>query len=159
MKGDIMDIYRNTAAYARENGEIQKWRDSKAENIACRDAVDRAVAENFDGAHLKTEEILDNVIAAYGKERVELILAATIQEKAHDGRFSRDNKEWAASVPMPEGEKTYLVSDRTHPILLDALAQEYRVNYSEKKPSVMDKLKQSGSRNEPKICRKSEPER
>lgn len=105
-----MEIYRNTAAYAKENGEIQKWRDSKTENIACRDAVDRAVAENFDGAHLKTEEILDNVIAAYGKERVELILAATIQEKAHDGRFSRDNKEWAASVPMPEGEKTYLVS-------------------------------------------------
>ena len=154
-----MEIYRNTAAYARENGEIQKWRDSKAENIACRDAMDRTVAENFDGAHLKTEAILDNVIAAYGKERVELILAATIQEKAHDGRFSRDNKEWAASVPMPEGEKTYLVSDRTHPILLDALAKEFRVNYAEKKPSVMDKLKQSGSRNEPKICRKNEPER
>lgn len=155
-----MEIYRNSAAYAKENGEIQKWRDSKAENIACRDAVDKAVAENFDGAHLKAEEILDSVvIAAYGKERVELILAATIQEKAHDGRFSRDNKEWAASVPMPEGEKTYLVSDRTHPILLDALAQEYRVNYSEKKPSVMDKLKHSVSRNEPKICRKSEQER
>ena len=37
-----MEIYRNTAAYAKENGEIQKWRDSKAENIACRDAVDGA---------------------------------------------------------------------------------------------------------------------
>ena len=154
-----MEIYRNTAAYARENGEIQKWHDSKAENIACRDAVDKAVAENFDGAYLKTETILDTVIGAYGKERVELILAATIQEKAHDGRFSRDNKEWAASVPMPEGEKTYLVSDRTHPVLLDSIAKEYRVNYSEKKPSVMDKLKHSGSRNEPKICRKNEPER
>ena len=154
-----MEIYRNSAAYAKENGEIQKWRASKAENIACRDAMDRTVAENFDGAHLKTETILDNVIAAYGKERVELILAATILEKAHDGRFSRDNKEWAASVPMPEGENLYLVSDRTHPILLDALAQEYRVNYSEKKPSVMDKLKHSGSRNEQKICRKSEQER
>lgn len=154
-----MEIYRNSAAYAKENGEIQKWRDSKAENIACRDAVDRAVAENFDGAHLKTEEILDNVIAAYGKERVELILAATIREKAHDGRFSRDNKEWAASVPMPEGEKTYLVRDRTHPVLLDSIAKEYRVNYSEKKPSVMDKLKQSVGKNEPKICRKNEPER
>ena len=129
-----MEIYRNSAAYAKENGEIQKWRDSKAENIACRDAVDKAVAENFDGAHLRTE-------------------------KAHDGRFSRDNKEWAASVPMPEGEKTYLVSDKTHPILLDALVKEYRVNYAEKKLSVMDKLKQSGSRNEPKICRKNEPER
>ena len=154
-----MEVYRNTAAYARENGEIQKWRDSKAENIACRDAMDRTVAENFDGAHLRTESILDTVIAAYGKGRVELILAATIQEKAHDGRFSRDNKEWAASVPMPEGEKIYLVSDRTHPVLLDSIAKEYRVNYSEKKPSVMDKLKQSGSRNEPKICRKSEQER
>ena len=159
MKGDTMEIYRNSAAYAKENGEIQKWRDSKAENIACRDEMDRTVAENFDGAHLKTEAILDTVIAAYGKERVELILAANIREKAYDGRFSRGNKEWAASVPMPEGEKTYLVSDRTHPVLLDALAKEFRVNYAEKRPSVMDKLKQSGSRNEQKICRKNEPER
>ena len=87
-----MEIYRNSAAYARENGEIQKWRDSKTENIACRDAVDRAVAENFDGAHLKTDAILDTVIAAYGKERVELILAATIREKAHDGRFRATTK-------------------------------------------------------------------
>ena len=108
MKGDTMEIYRNSAAYAKENGEIQKWRDSKTENIAYHDAVDKAVAENFDGAHLKTETILDTVIAAYGKERVELILAATIQEKAHDGRFSRDNKEWAASVPMPEGGEDIL---------------------------------------------------
>ena len=51
------------------------------------------------------------------------------------------------------------MSDRTHPILLDALAKEYRVNYAEKKPSVMDKLKQSVGKNEPKICRKNEPER
>lgn len=59
----------------------------------------------------------------------------------------------------PEGENLYLVIDRTHPVLLDALAKEYRVNYAEKKPSVMDKLKHSGSRNEPKICRRNEPER
>ena len=90
-----------------------------------RDDVDEIINACDAGrkGELKTEAILDNVIAAYGKERVELILAATIREKAHDGRFSRDNKEWAASVPMPEGENLYLVSDRTHPILLDSIAR------------------------------------
>lgn len=89
------EIYRNSGLYAREHGEIEKWRESKAMNIACRDAIDKAVAENYDGAHLKTDKILDAVISDFGRERVELVLAATIQEKIHDGRFSNANKEWA----------------------------------------------------------------
>ena len=46
----ISEIYRNSGSYAREHGEIEKWRESKAANIACRDAIDKVVAENYDGA-------------------------------------------------------------------------------------------------------------
>ena len=73
--------------------------------------------------------------------------------------FRAITKNGRQAYQCRKGEKIYLVSDRTHPVLLDALAKEYRVNYAEKKPSVMDKLKHLGSRNEPKICRKSEQER
>ena len=155
----ISEIYRNSGSYAREHGEIEKWRESKAANIACRDAIDKAVVENYDGAHLKTDKILDAVISDFGRERVELVLAATIQEKPFDGRFSNDNKEWAKNVPMIDGDKCYMVSDRTHSVLLDALAKAFRENYLEKKISVIEQLKSSQTKSQPRTCRKSEPER
>ena len=155
----ISEIYRNSGSYAREHGEIKKWRESKAENVACRDAIDKVVAENYDGAHLKTDKILDAVVSNFGRERVELVLAATIQEKFHDGRFSNANKEWAKNIPTVAGDKCYMVSDRTHSVLLDALAKSFRENYPEKKPSVIEQLKSSPVKSQPKICRKSEPER
>ena len=153
------EIYRNSGSYAREHGEIERWRESKAENVACRDAIDETVAKNYDGSHLKTDKILDAVVSDFGRERVELVLAATIQEKIHDGRFSNANKEWAKNVPMVAGDKCYMVSDRTHSVLLDALAKSFRENYPEKKPSVIEQLKSSQAKSQPKICRKSEPER
>ena len=153
------EIYRNSGSYAREHGEIERWRESKAENVACRDAIDKVVAENYDGAHLKTDKILDAVVSNFGRERVELVLAATIQEKFHDGRFSNANKEWAKNVPMVDGDKCYMVSDRTHSVLLDALAKSFRENYPERKPSVIEQLKSVPTKSQPKICRKSEPER
>lgn len=153
------EVYRQNASYAREHGEIERWRESKAENVACRDAIDKAVAENYDGAHLKAEEILNFVVSDFGRERVELVLAATIQEKIHDGRFSNANKEWSKNVPMVAGDKCYMVSDRTHSVLLDALAKAFRENYPERKLSVIEQLKASPVKSQPKICRKSEPER
>ena len=154
----ISEIYRNSGSYAREHGEIEKWRESKAANIACRDAIDKVVAENYDGSHLKTDKILDAVVSDFGRERVELVLAATIQEKIHDGRFSNANKEWAKNVPMVAGDKRYMVSG-THSVLLDALTKAFRENYPERKPSVIEQLKSVPTKSQPKICRKSEPER
>lgn len=153
------EIYRNSGSYAREHGEIERWRESKAENVACRDAIDKVVAENYDGAHLKTDKILDAVVSNFGRERVELVLAATIQEKFHDGRFSNANKEWAKNIPTVAGDKCYMVSDRTHSVLLDALTKAFRENYPERKPSVIEQLKSVPTKSQPKIYRKSEPER
>ena len=153
------EIYRNSGSYAREHGEIEMWRESKAANITCRDAIDETVAKNYDGAHLNTEKILNSVVSSFGRERVELVLAATIQEKPFDGRFSNANKEWAKNVPMIDGDKCYMVSDRTHSVLLDALAKAFRENYLEKKISVIEQLKSSQTKSQPRTCRKSEPER
>ena len=134
-------VYRNSASYAMEHGELNLWRRSKELNIACRDAIDNTVAENYDGAHLPTEKILADVINKFGRERIELVLAATIQEKSFDGRFSNVNKEWAAGIPMIDGDKCYMVSDQTHSVLLDALTKAFRESYPEKKPPVVEQLK------------------
>lgn len=152
------EVYRYSAKYAIEHGELNIWRKSKELNIACRDAIDNAVAENFDGWHLPTNKILTAVINEFGRERVELVLAATIQEKIYDGRFSKSNKEWAAGIPMIDGDKCYMVSDQTHSVLLDALAKAFRESYPDKKPSVVDQLK-SVNPSPSKTAKSHEPER
>ena len=153
------EVYRYSASYAMEHGELNLWRKSKELNIACRDAIDNTVAENFDGWHLPTKKVLTSVVNEFGKERVELVLAATIQEKIYDGRFSKSNKEWAAGIPMIDGDKCYMVSDQTHSVLIDALAKAFRESYPDKKPSVVDQLKSSAAKTQSTVSKKSEPER
>ena len=87
-------VYRRAAAYARESGELEAWRASHRENIACRDAIDKAIAKHFDGAHLDMQA-LSTVFDAYGAERVYYVLANSVITKEYDGRFSRDNRAWA----------------------------------------------------------------
>ena len=61
----------------------------------------------------------------YGPERVSLVLAATVQVKSWDGRFSSANKDWAFTFDFPEA-KDDLGFDRrdnyavtSHPAILD----------------------------------------
>ena len=73
---------------------------------------------------------------------IEIIQIA--REKGFDGRFSRENKAWAKSQPLPpdperRGRYCSYVVDRAHPVLTDALVTHARREL-EKKPSVKEKL-------------------
>ena len=124
-------VYRRTAAYARESGELEAWRASHRENIACRDAIDKAIAKHFDGAHLD-RQALSTVFDAYGAERVYYVLANSVITKEYDGRFSRDNRAWAQAenVAVERTEFGYTRNDefacRSHPAVLDGYIQMAR---------------------------------
>lgn len=94
---DRKQVYRYTAGYARENGEMDAYRASRKENIACREAIEKAIRENFDGMHLK-QEAVEPVMEAYGAERVAYVLASSVKYMEYDGRFSRSNKSWAHTI-------------------------------------------------------------
>ena len=89
-------IYYETAAYARENGELELFRFSHRTNIACKNDIQDAISRHFDGMHLD-KETAKEVLDQYGAERVSIVLAATVQYKSWDGRFSSSNKDWAFS--------------------------------------------------------------
>ena len=91
-------LYQENARYAKEHGEIELFRASQEANIACRDAIDTAIQEGYDGLHLHAD--VKGVLAEFGPERVSHVLAATLLDKTWDQRISRDNQAWAASVPM-----------------------------------------------------------
>ena len=117
------EIYKLSAAEARAREETALFRASHKLNIACKHAVEAAIRENFDGLHLKGGCIRP-VIEEYGIDRVDWVLANTDQTKQLDGRFSRDNKAWAETFPIPESGNPvfeprldYVVE--SHPAVLD----------------------------------------
>lgn len=90
-------VYKHTAAYALEHGELEQYRASLQANIACKNAIEAAIRQYFDGMHLN-EVAVTEVMSAYGKERICYVIANTLQQKSWDGRFSPSNKEWLAGT-------------------------------------------------------------
>ena len=86
--------YPYSAAEARKRNELSLWRESHRANIACRDAIENAIRQNFDGMNLQTD-CLKAVLDEYGYKRTAWVLANTLHELKWDGRFSYANKHWA----------------------------------------------------------------
>ena len=119
-------LYPYSAADARERNELPLWRESHKANIACRNAIENSIRQNFDGMHLRAD-CLKTVLDEYGYKRTAWILANTVQMLKWDGRFSPANKQWA--------EKTHIPADlnhnsdfviRSHPAVLDGFVNFYR---------------------------------
>lgn len=117
-------VYHQSAAFARENGELDQFRNSHWTNIACKNDIEDAIARHFDGMHLDKEAVTE-VLERYGAERMSMVLAATVQVKAWDGRFSNSNKDWAFSFEFADTHTArgfdrrdeYAVA--SHPAVLD----------------------------------------
>ena len=79
--------YPYSAAEARERNELSLWRESHKANIACRNAIEEAIRQNFDGMHLD-KNCITPVLDEYGFKRTAWVLANTLHELKWDGRFS-----------------------------------------------------------------------
>ena len=90
-------LYPYSAAEARERNELSLWRESHKANIACRNAIEDAIRQNFDGMNLQTD-CLKAVLDEYGYKRTAWVLANTLHELKWDGRFSYANKHWAEKI-------------------------------------------------------------
>lgn len=139
-------VYTQPPDYAREHGELEKYRESSRLNGLCKEAIEQAVRDNYRDNRLDADAVWRNVTAQFGSKRAAFVLAMTVREKDFDGRFSRENKAWAKSQPLPpdperRGPYCSYVVDKAHPVLTDALVTHARRELEcEKKPSVMEKL-------------------
>lgn len=116
-------LYTHTLSYAMEHKRVDDYLDSRKLNLDCKKAIEDAIQKNFDGMHL-AHDAAGEVLEEYGAERVTFILANTVQHLEYDGRFSRDNKEWAKGYEIPENvsrgmdmNADYVLS--SHPAVLD----------------------------------------
>ena len=92
----------------------------------CGSDIEKGISTHFDGMHLNTDFIA-NLYALYGEERMNYVLANTVQMSDGDGRYSPGNKAWAKEISINNAEddrRTFYVN--SHPELLDGFITAYR---------------------------------
>lgn len=94
-------LYPYPATYAHEHGELEQYRASYKANIACKGAIETAIADNYRDNRLGPEAV-QQVLKQFDYERIFYVLANTVREKDWDDRISRDNKIWAKTIPVYE---------------------------------------------------------
>ena len=131
---DKTPLYKYPAAYARENGELEQYRASHKANIACRNAIEISIRENYQDNCLGKDTV-KQVVDEFGYDRTLYVLAATVREKEWDGRFSVANKQWAKTVPVFEDLDAWKVDRNvefvvnSHPALTDGFIRMARREY------------------------------
>lgn len=97
----------------------------------CGSDIEKGISTHFDGMHLNTDFIA-NLYALYGEERMNYVLANTVQMSDGDGRYSPGNKAWAEEININNAEddrRTFYVN--SHPAVLDGFITAYRKHVKE----------------------------
>ena len=154
-------VYPYPASYAQEHGELEQYRASSRANIACKEAIEAAIREHYDGNSLDSQAAAQ-VVEAFGLDRTLYVLANTVQQKDWDGRISPGNKAWAKTIPIHPNPDAW-GADRnsqfvvnSHSGLTDLFLSTVRQVYCQKrekahKPSVRARLQNKPEKNSPKI--------
>lgn len=154
-------VYPYPASYAQEHGELEQYRASSKANAACKEAIEAAIREHYDGNSLDSQAAAQ-VVNAFGLDRTMYVLANTVQQKDWDARFTPGNKEWAKTIPIQKNPDAW-GADRncqfvvnSHSGLTDLFLSTVRQEFCQKqekahKPSVRAKLQNQPVKNSPKI--------
>lgn len=111
-------VYRWSLSDAKRSHEEDLWRESYKENCTCARAIEKAINDNYSDNSLNTDSA-QGVIAEYGWNRVQWVLANTIQQHSDDGRFSPENKKWAEGYYIPKDDILWHYSVEAHPGLVN----------------------------------------
>ena len=123
----VEPTYRWSRAEAEACGEIELWLERYRINCDCARFIEKQISANYADNRLN-EQGVKVAIEKYGFDRVNRVLANTVTENNTDGRFSADNKKWAASfnIPREENRYNYNYSVNSHPGLVDVFINQAR---------------------------------
>lgn len=128
-KQRAIPIYNGTAREAKEQGELDKFKDSAKADENCKTAIENAIAHNYDGSRLNTNAAIREVREQFGDKRLTRVTASLISNRPRDERISPENMKWAEKNATTKK----VFTDRTHSGLLDIFAT--RLRESERKRS------------------------
>lgn len=148
-----LPIYPHSVSYAQEHEELGAYFDSHEANTACRDAIVQAISAHYHDNRLDSKEAVQQVFGQFGADRTLYVLAATVQEKNSDGRFSLQNKQWAKTFPVVEDIDSWgknrnlaFVVDAAHPGLVDLFLDRARREQAQEQDKGKKKPERSGGR-------------
>ena len=140
-------VYKYPFDYAKENGELDQYRASHKANIACKQAIENEISNRHDGFSFDCKAAVHAVVKKFGYDRTLYVLAATVRDKEHDGRFSYKNKDWARSIPVFEdadrigGDRNREFVVQSHPALVDGFVTTARHEYLLSLPLTKEDIK------------------
>lgn len=111
---------------AIRSNEKELWRESYKENCDCARKIERAITDAYNYGKSCLDACAKPVIEQYGFDRVNWVLANTVQQKNEDGRFSQENKAWARQIYIPHDEVRWHFCVESHPGLTDIFINESR---------------------------------
>jgi hypothetical protein len=149
---NTIPVYKYPATYAHEHNELEIYRASHKANIACRDAIDNAIRDNYRNNCLGSDTA-KQVIAEFGVDRTLYVLANTVREKDWDGRIDRKNKDWAQTIPVFDDKDGFgdnrnleFIVDRAHPGLVDIFINQARHEYLLTQPLTKEDIQGEAAR-------------
>ncbi len=140
-------VYKYPFDYAKENGELDQYRASHQANIACKQAIENEISNRHDGFSFDCKAAVHAVVKKFGYDRTLYVLAATVRDKKHDGRFSYKNKDWARTIPVFEdadrigGDRNRAFVVQSHPALVDGFVTTARHEYLLSLPLTKEDIK------------------
>jgi len=125
MMMDETQVYKESLTTARQNGELEQYRESKRHNKDCAKAMDQAISDsNYELYHYDLKTAAQTVVSQYGLDRVSWILAHIVQQHEYDGRYSHAHKKWAGGFSLPHKDTEFYVIN-AHPTVVDGFI--YRI--------------------------------
>ncbi len=109
-------ICKQSYLEAKQSGNEQGWRDSVAASKACVKYLNDHLHDAYDARNLKG--LVKDMEEKFGLERTMYTIAATIQLKDSDGRFSREAKERAMEYPFDSDRARLAFLTEAHPVML-----------------------------------------
>ena len=117
-------LYRWSLDNAIHNNERDLWRDSYKENCDCARAISQTISEAYDHDTLHLNDCAKLMIEKYGFNRVNYVLANTIQLSHNDRRSSETNRVWARGFHIPYDKQRHDFVVTAHPGLTDIFTRQ-----------------------------------
>ena len=122
-------IYPYSFEEAAKHSETSHYNEGMNRNRECAQAIDKLINSSSYKPNFYNMDIATmSAIQEYGFERVNAVLAFNLQTHGTDGRYTRENKDWANSILLPDRAFEYAYLN-AHPILIEAFTQHTRRLY------------------------------
>lgn len=112
-----IEVYKETASYARNHGQEEAYKNSLRANNVCRQAIECLIKKSPSHV-ISVSDIEKILIPAFGLDRVALVLAITILHR-NNSRFDKALQKWAEQYPVKPDLGT-LDNDRNEWLVIDA---------------------------------------